>query len=49
LEYRSAPDILSNLTQEMTDLQEGISEISESIRSRYFPVNVLPQWIGEVS
>ncbi len=49
LEYRSAPDILSNLTQEMTDLQEGISEISEAIRSRYFPVNVLPQWIGEVS
>jgi uncharacterized alpha-E superfamily protein len=49
LEYRSAPDILANLTQEMTQLQEGISEISESIRSRYFPVNVLPQWIGEVS
>lgn len=49
LEYRSAPDILANLTQEMTELQEGISEISESIRSRYFPVNVLPQWIGEVS
>ena len=49
LEYRSAPDILANLTQEMTQLQEGISEISESIRSRYFPVNTLPQWIGEVS
>ncbi len=49
LEYRSAPDILANLTQEMTQLQEGISEISESIRSRYFPVNILPQWIGEVS
>lgn len=49
LEYRSAPDILANLTLEMTQLQEGISEISESIRSRYFPVNVLPQWIGEVS
>jgi uncharacterized alpha-E superfamily protein len=49
LEYRSAPDILANLTQEMTELQEGISEISESIRSRYFPINVLPQWIGEVS
>ena len=49
LEYRSAPEILANLTQEMTQLQEGISEISESIRSRYFPVNVLPQWIGEVS
>ncbi len=49
LEYRSAPDILANLTPEMKQLQTGISEISESIRSRYFPVNLLPQWIGEVS
>lgn len=49
LEYRSAPEILANLTPEMKELQTGISEISESIRSRYFPVNLLPQWIGEVS
>lgn len=49
LEYRSAPDILANLTSEMTELQAGISEVSESIRARYFPVNVLPTWIGEVS
>lgn len=49
LEYRSAPEILANLTPEMKELQQGISEISESIRSRYFPVNLLPQWIGEVS
>jgi uncharacterized alpha-E superfamily protein len=49
LEYRSAPDILANLTSEMTALQTGIGEVSESIRARYFPVNVLPTWIGEVS
>jgi hypothetical protein len=30
-------------------LQEGINEISEAIRARYFPVNALPHWIGEVS
>ncbi|WP_138274805.1 alpha-E domain-containing protein [Rhodoluna limnophila] len=49
LEYRSAPDILANLTQEMLELQRGVGEISESIRSRYFPVNVMPTWNGEVS
>jgi uncharacterized alpha-E superfamily protein len=49
LEYRSAPDILTNLTAEMIQLQNGVSEVSESIRARYFPVNVLPTWIGEVS
>lgn len=49
LEYRSAPDILANLTAEMVALQEGVSEISESIRGRYFPANNLPTWIGEVS
>ena len=48
LEYRSAPDILANLTSEMVSLQQGISEISESIRSRYFPVNATPVWVGEV-
>jgi uncharacterized alpha-E superfamily protein len=49
LEYRSAPEILANLTSEMTQLQHGISEVSEAIRARYFPVNVLPTWIGETS
>ncbi|WP_296631143.1 alpha-E domain-containing protein [Rhodoluna sp.] len=49
LEYRSAPEILANLTSEMIALQTGVSEISESIRSRYFPVNVMPTWVGEVS
>jgi uncharacterized alpha-E superfamily protein len=49
LEYRSAPDILANLTQEMQSLQNGVGEVSEAIRARYFPANVLPTWIGEVS
>lgn len=49
LEYRSAPAILANLTDEMHALQDGINAVSESIRTRYFPVNVLPSWIGEMS
>ena len=49
LAYRSAADILANLTDEMNLLQDGINEISDSIRARYFPVSALPQWIGEVS
>ena len=49
LEYRSAPAILANLTDEMHTLQDGINAVSESIRTRYFPVNVLPSWIGEMS
>jgi uncharacterized alpha-E superfamily protein len=49
LQYRSAPDILANLTEEMVGLQEGVSEISEAIRAKYFPVNAMPSWIGEVS
>jgi len=49
LEYRSAPAILSNLTAEMLMLQDGINQVSDAIRSRYFPVNVMPSWIGEVS
>jgi uncharacterized alpha-E superfamily protein len=49
LEFRSAPDILANLTQEMVSLQNGVSEISEAIGNRYFPANIMPTWVGEVS
>jgi hypothetical protein len=49
LEYRSAPAILANLTNEMVALQAGVNEVSESIRTRYFPANVLPTWVGEMS
>ena len=49
LEYRSAPNILANLTNEMHALQDGIGGVSEAISARYFPANVLPTWIGEVS
>jgi len=49
LEFRSAPAILSNLTAEMVALQDGINLVSDSIRAKYFPVNVLPTWVGEMS
>jgi uncharacterized alpha-E superfamily protein len=49
LEFRSAPDILANLTQEMVSLQNAVSEISEAIGNRYFPANVMPTWVGEIS
>jgi len=49
MEFRNAGDILSNLTLEMTALQERVSEVSEAIRGRYFPSNILPSWVGEVS
>ena len=49
LEFRSAPAILANLTAEMLTLQDGINEVSDSIRARYFPVNALPTWVGEMS
>ncbi|MEN9707368.1 MAG: hypothetical protein RIS31_934 [Actinomycetota bacterium] len=49
MEFRNAGDILSNLTLEMTALQERVSEVSEAIRSRYFPSSILPSWVGEVS
>jgi uncharacterized alpha-E superfamily protein len=49
LEYRSAPEILANLTYEMIQLQDSVAEASEAIRSKYFPMIALPTWIGEVS
>jgi len=49
LEYRSAPAILANLTNEMHALQDGIDEVSQGIRDRFFPVNAIPTWVGEAS
>jgi uncharacterized alpha-E superfamily protein len=49
LEFRSAPAILANLTSEMLALQDGINQVSDSIRSRYFPINAMPTWVGEMS
>ena len=49
LEYRSAPAILANLTNEMHGLQEGIDVVSQGIRDRFFPVNAIPTWVGEAS
>ena len=49
LEYRSAPAILANLTNEMHALQDGIDEVSRGIRDRFFPVDAIPTWVGEAS
>lgn len=49
LEFRSAPDILANLTDEMHALQASVNDISEKVRSRYFPAITTPSWIGEAS
>lgn len=49
LEFRSAPEILANLSAEMHELQKQVNEISEQVRARYFPANNTPSWIGEAS
>jgi uncharacterized alpha-E superfamily protein len=49
LEYRSAPEIVANLTAEMLELQAGVSEVSEAVKARFFPSSVTQNWIGEVS
>lgn len=49
LEFRSAPDILANLTEEMQELQSSVNEISEQVRDKYFPSINTPSWIGEAS
>jgi uncharacterized alpha-E superfamily protein len=49
LEYRSAPEIVASLTAEMLELQSGVSEVSEAVKSRFFPSSVNQNWIGEVS
>lgn len=49
LEFRSAPDILANLTAEMHSLQQAVNEVSASVGARYFPAVALPTWIGEIS
>jgi hypothetical protein len=33
----------------MVSLQNAVSEISEAIGNRYFPANVMPTWVGEIS
>lgn len=47
LEFRSAPEILANLTHEMQQLQQSVNEISEQVRARYFPAINTPSWVGE--
>lgn len=49
LEFRSAPEILANLSSEMLQLQKNVNEVSELVRDRYFPLNNMPTWVGEAS
>lgn len=49
LELRSAPSILANLTTEMMGLQQGVLEVAESVRTRFFPMHVMPSWVGETA
>lgn len=47
LEYRPISDIIDDLPKHMDDVQAATSAASEAIRSRYFPVNDVSQWVGE--
>ncbi len=49
LEYRSIGEIVDDLASNMAAVQRATSATSEAIRSRYFPSNVLPMWVGERS
>lgn len=47
LQFQSMTNILEELPQQMERIQERMSEISEAIRQRYFPVLSVPTWIRE--
>ena len=49
LEYRSIGEIVDDLPSNMATVQRATSATSEAIRSRYFPTNALPMWVGENS
>ena len=49
LEFRSASDMIENLTEEMELVQRATSDASEAVRQRYFPTNPAPSWVGEMS
>ena len=49
LEYRSIGEIVDDLPANMAAVQRATSATSEAIRSRYFPANALPVWVGESS
>lgn len=47
LEFRPIASILDDLPLHMDNVQDATSAASEAIRQRYFPTNVMPNWIGE--
>jgi uncharacterized alpha-E superfamily protein len=49
LEYRPIGEILSELPEHMDRVQQVTREASDAIRQRFFPTQVEPTWIGEVS
>ena len=49
LEYRPISDILAELPEHMQRVQTVTREASEAIRSRFFPTQAEPSWIGEIS
>jgi len=49
LEYRPVSDILAELPEHMQRVQTVTREASEAIRSRFFPTQAEPAWIGEIS
>ncbi|GAA3002790.1 alpha-E domain-containing protein [Microbacterium aurantiacum] len=49
LEYRPIAEILGELPQHMRRVQKVTREASEAIRSRFFPTQAEPSWIGEIS
>ncbi|BAJ74944.1 uncharacterized protein conserved in bacteria [Microbacterium testaceum StLB037] len=49
LEYRPVSDVLTDLPEHMQRVQTVTREASEAIRSRFFPTQAEPSWIGEIS
>jgi uncharacterized alpha-E superfamily protein len=49
LEYRPIGEILDELPLHMDRVQKVTREASEAIRSRFFPTQAEPSWIGEIS
>ncbi|WP_322411075.1 alpha-E domain-containing protein [Microbacterium invictum] len=49
LEYRPVSEILNELPHHMQRVQKVTREASEAIKSRFFPTQAEPSWIGEIS
>lgn len=47
LEFQNPSDMLSDLPNQMERIERRMSEVSESIRQRYFPVLSAPTWVRE--